>query len=282
MSVTEDARVPSLESRLLALCNVCANVREAGPYQECSDYFSAARLLDVPQAFVAGENAIHAALIGRIPEGTVVCFRGTLAFDDTTRTPVQRLEDWSSDFDARLIEWVGSTDCHEGFANAVDALNMLELLPIDEPVIFAGHSKGGGMAQLAAIAFWLRTGRRSIVRTFGAPRPGGRSLAQAYARAPIDLVRFEASGDVVPHVPFQPALATLLSASLGAVLPHGLYDYQSVGTQRYITASGAIGTQQEPGVGMGIIGHWSLGQFDRIREAHSIEVGSRYWNGVNS
>lgn len=279
---------PSLDAKLLAICNVAANVRVAGPYSEDSAYFSSAAFLSVPMALVGGPDAINAALIGAVAEGTVICFRGTLAADDATRRARERLRDWCQDFEAILSPWVeGSGLCHLGFTNALASiglpLTMIDWIDYDHPVIFCGHSKGGACAQLAALRYWLEFNRPVSCITFGAPRCGDSRFAVAVEHSGVLIRRYENYGDCVPHVPFEPRLAKLLGL---AQFP---CDYRSAGQVSWIDSAGQVEQpdglfgelQVEASSAIAVAKTLTLGGFEAVRDAHSIAMGGGYWNGVH-
>src|SRR5205085_8019711 len=130
------------------------------------------------------------AVIGRIAEGQVICYRGTLGFDDETRPESQRILDWVQDFHAELVAWRGLSGlCHGGFTRAVDSLEEgLKPFLSTKNRIFTGHSKGGAMAQLAARWYCATRQRPSVCSTFGAPRAGNEQFALAFENSPVSLV----------------------------------------------------------------------------------------------
>ena len=281
MTPLQGIRTDELDAKLLAICNVSYGVREPGPVIYADGYTDLCGFLpfSTPVAMTGGEDGINACLIGSIREGIVVCFRGTIAFDDETHTAEERFLDWKQDFEAPLCEWLLSADCHKGFAAAVDSLDFLGLLPREHPVIFCGHSKGGAMAHLAALKLWSKTGRGSTVTTFGAPRAGGRSFAQIFGRAPIDCRRYEGCGDVVPLVPFSGPLAELFADLLQKEFT--AWDYEPVGQQVYVRGSALDMAPSRLRSAVDVALHLRQGGFQAVREAHSIAVDSNYWRGVN-
>lgn len=75
-------------------------------------------------------------------------------------------------------------------------------LPWERKLIITGHSKGGGIAQMAAVR--LRHLRPTVV-TFGAPMVGDIAFASEYPLAidggGVTLTRYEGYSDIVPHLP---------------------------------------------------------------------------------
>lgn len=272
----------TLEARLLAVCNVAANVRESGYFREDSEAFAGAGFVgSMPKAIVGGTDGINAALVGDIGDATVVCYRGTLAPDDETRTLDQRLLDWAHDAEAVLCPWIDGMLCHQGFCNAVDSIN-LRMPDMPGQIVFTGHSKGGALAQLAALRFWLTYRKPVRCVTFGAPRAGASSFATAIADSGVSLTRFENAGDLVPHLPLDPRLAR----SIG--LPVETFDFRSAGTIAFVTATGEVerpeGLFEELQVEASAMLHVAksiASGFETVRAAHSIAEGGGYWNGVH-
>jgi hypothetical protein len=185
------------------------------------------------------------ALVGRVPEGIVVAFRGTLPpFDlapdcktvtnpDILGLPV--LLDWQNNFQAELdpgamisqVRIAGAI--HKGFGASLAGLwagiaaKVDQLRGADDSphLYFTGHSKGGALANLAALcarSVWRNAAVKAA--TFGAPHVGDHDFAQAYQAASIDCQRYEVDGDMVPHVP----VAGFVAGSLG------FHKFEPVGT----------------------------------------------------
>lgn len=275
-----------LEQKLLSICNVAADIGVAGPIGYDNGYFSGCGFtnpLEQPVAYTGGVDAINAALVGRIPEGTVICYRGTLSPDDATRTPEQRLLDWIQDSEAVLVPWIsGAGRCHQGFAKAVDSISGFSPLEIQGPVIFTGHSKGGACATLAALRYWLAYRKPVECVTFGAPRAGSASFCTAIADSGVSLTRFENSGDLVPHVPLDSRLARYLG------LPVQAFDFQSAGNLAWIDPQGEVENPTDLFEEVQVHGS-AIVQLAKslaagpgfIRQAHSIAMGSGYWRAVH-
>jgi hypothetical protein len=296
----------NLDARLLAICNVAASVRYSGQYEESTPYFEMANFLEAPTAIVAGFEGVNAILVGRIAvesnypgapavNKTVMCYRSTLSPDDRSRPPGQRLADWCQNFEALLVQWItGVGLCHQGFANALNSiarepLNVWPMIPADEPIVFTGHSKGG-MAQLAALVYWLQHRDRGAVEcvTFGSPRVGGSAFATAISNSGVTIRRYENAVDCVPRVPFEPRVAELL-ARIFQIDCLKTADYHSAGSLRFIGRDGVVLSPQSieeeflveakaiAALGLGA----TTGGFEAVRDAHSIAMNSGYWNAVN-
>ncbi|MGB8400434.1 lipase family protein [Bradyrhizobium sp.] len=115
------------------------------------------------------------------------------------------LANWISDFDARLDKTTGAAEGYEGAADAVwDDLKKLlgNFIPADGRVFVTGHSLGGALAALIArrIATEL-SANVDAVYTFGMPRPGSRTFADAYNRQlGLRTFRMVHGDDIVPTV----------------------------------------------------------------------------------
>jgi hypothetical protein len=211
-----------------------------------------ARWLEPPLEISA--PPIDFALAGRFAEGVVIAFRGTLPPLDLTpdgRTIVGPpfgqwpavIRDWLNNLNT-LLQPDAPTGSrprlpghvHPGFAGSLDRLWADVAAAVDRlrggnagtRLYFAGHSKGGAIANLAAVcARQIWPDATAKVATFGAARAGDATFARAYLAAGIDCQRYEVDGDLVPDIPpggvavgaghdaaavtFRPPLSRLLS-----------------------------------------------------------------------
>ena len=175
-----------------------------------------------------GAPLIDFALAGRFAEGIVVAFRGTLPPLDLSPdgkrivgpAPASWpavIRDWLNNLNARLRADAPTGDrpalpgrIHPGFAGSLDRLwngvagAVDRLRGGDEAprLYFTGHSKGGALANLAALCA-RRAWPQSTVKaaTFAAPRAGDAAFARAYQAAGIDCRRYEIAEDLVPGLP---------------------------------------------------------------------------------
>lgn len=169
---------------------------------------------------------IDLALVGRVPEGVVVAFRGSLppffgAYADDGWTV---LLDWLNDANSLCVAEPGLPGgVHLGFAESLRRLwadgegemgvrhavqAMLDQSLLDRKsrrhLFVTGHSKGGALANLfayraARVGAWMDMG--VSVATIAAARVGNAEFARAYAAERIACLRYELAGDVVPHLP---------------------------------------------------------------------------------
>ncbi len=184
--------------------------------------------LEPPQA--VGGRSIDFALVGRFPQGLVIAFRGTLPPLDLrpdgsiVGTPLAQLprvlRDWRNSLNGLELHPDAPAGrrpalpgrIHRGFAGSLNGLfddiaAEIDRLRAGEEAIhlyFTGHSKGGAIANLAALCARHILPRATVKAvTFGAPRAGDAVFAEAYRAAGIDCQRFEVAGDPVTGVPPQ-------------------------------------------------------------------------------
>ena len=196
---------------------------------------------------------IDQALVGRIAEGVLVAFRGSVSpFDPADADGWVVLLDWLNDANAVCLpgKSYAGAGVHWGFAESMRRLwedadglpgirsAIAALLAEGAPrrLFVTGHSKGGALANLAA----FRAARLSQwadmpieVQTVGAARAGNRDFAAAYAATRIRCRRYEVAFDLIPHLPPGPGTprwALLLLRKLGPPVS-GMSDYHPVGTR---------------------------------------------------
>lgn len=171
---------------------------------------------------------IDFALAGRFAEGIVIAFRGTLPPLDLSpdgsrivAPPFVQwpaiIEDWRNDIHVTMradapagVRPPLPGRVHPGFAASLDRLWGGIVAAVDRlrggdaapRLYFTGHSKGGALANLAALCA-RRAWPEAIVKaaTFGAARAGDADFAKAYREAGIDCQRYEVAQDLVPGLP---------------------------------------------------------------------------------
>lgn len=250
------------------------------------------------------EGRIDGALVGRIAEGVVIAFRGTLAPTVANITAATRsFFDWANDgwcVAAPNGHYAGRV--HEGFAGSVDRLwddhatygpgigsLVNQRLAEDGPkrLFVTGHSKGGALANLGA----LRARRTwpdlppPKVLTIAAARAGDQGFADAYAAAGIDCLAYEAAFDLVPLLPpgaQSPAKLMEALARAGAAINVAPFGYVRVGTRRFHAESWAQYLwdiwlrlrMRIPGVS------FPEQALTALASAHLIDQGSQYFNYI--
>jgi hypothetical protein len=257
------APAPTVEGRLICACNCAYDISQTGqlPTGPTTRYYVGAGFLSTPAAFV-DPTGIHAGLVGNTPDGVVLALRGTLTFNFQDRLS---LRDWLNDFATALVrpDWLPADSgarVHDGFLSALEALvvqgaqtevtNRLQAAGAGTKLLITGHSKGGGVAPLAAMRLWKTAAFPSQVVTFAAPHAGNPAFADLYGNASIVHTRYEFQDDIVPHVPptIGGVLAQLESVPwIGNLLPGLLqFDYEPVGELRFIDWSNDIVADSKP------------------------------------
>jgi hypothetical protein len=234
-----------------------------------------------PNGYVSGPDAINAALVGAAPDGIIIAFRGTLPPDSLVAAP-------------GLPGLV-----HRGFNDSLNSLWPLmqpEIAALaaanrNLPLYVTGHSKGGAVADLAAILCdTLISGaglsNPIIVCTFAAARPGDSDFATEYNRRIAHSTRNEYADDIVPHLPPGDALRAIIAqipsiAEVHARLPIG---FEPVGDLHYFARGSTVPVGDSPLLQVRRIA--SLAEtmfafrFDQIVADHSIGPGSGYATAI--
>lgn len=203
-----------------------------------------------------GHRTIDLALVGRVSEGVVVAFRGTLPpFFAGDNDGWSVLLDWLNDTMSLCIdapEYGGGV--HMGFAESARRLwedagsapgvktaveAMLEQSRADgrarRHLFVTGHSKGGALANLSAyraahVMEWRDMG--VSVATIAAARAGNAAFARAYAATRIACLRYEIPSDLVPHLPPGPHTPHWVNVVARGLVPRlAATDYHPVGVR---------------------------------------------------
>ena len=227
-----------------------------------------------PGSFCAYQSSsragIDAFLYGETDEYAILAFRGTLpARLVVDRDRLDRIfADWLNNARAHLVAGAGigvPGYVHEGYAQSLDALwwgtgGLGELLPRlraavaqGRRLLLTGHSKGGALAQLAALR--LAAGghglRAAAVHTFAAPRAGNHTFANAFEGVLAGSVwRFEFQDDIVPHLPPTEALWFAVRSALrgtGSSLNGGFSEGSWAALKARSQAIGEIGSYESVG-----------------------------------
>jgi hypothetical protein len=285
---------PTLDGRLICACTCTYSVSADGTLSldPTDTYYDGAGFPQPPTTFVGGDEQIDACLVGAVPDGIVVAFRGTLGFD-IHQYPT--LLDWLNDFNAVPIAAAGFPgQVHQGFLGALDAIWDRLAAEVDRqrvgqaatmPLLVTGHSKGGAMAALAAWRF-RSAGIPTKVITFAAAKSGNSAFCKAY-NAVMDHTRYEYADDIVPHLPPSQGgfLDTLSALPIVGSQFAGLerFDYETVGTLRFIDWTGDI---EDDSPGLTVERTLSLVRlivrlrFAQIGSDHMIACGSGYMTAV--
>lgn len=230
MSFTTPYQPTALDAQLLFACGVSYTIGANPPVPLTTEpYFAGTGFkAGTTQTIIQGiipETA--GCLIGQITVGNtntiVLAFRGTMP---------NEINDWATDLLAEPIDtstinpappYVFPGSIHSGFY-----LSLAEILPQIEtelssllatlgkttPIAITGHSKGGGMASLAA--YYLVNGANLgismsnvTVTTFAGPNPGDTVFAAAMA--PFNQKNFINNLDIVPWLALTPTYASAIA-----------------------------------------------------------------------
>lgn len=198
---------------------------------------------------------IDLALVGRVPEGVVVAFRGSLppffgAYEGDGWTV---LLDWLNDANSICVQEPGyAGGVHLGFAESMRRLwvdgdgemgvrhavqALLDQTLLDgksrRHLFVTGHSKGGALANLfawraARMGAWMDM--PVSVATIAAARAGNAAFAKAYAGERIACLRYEMADDLVPHLPPGPETPDWVRGIARTLAPKlATMDYHAVG-----------------------------------------------------
>jgi hypothetical protein len=205
-------------------------------------------------------RAIDLALVGRVAEGVVVAFRGTLPpFFGGGHDGWTVLLDWLNDSRSLCIaapEYGGGV--HLGFAQSTrrlwedldgtpgvrSAIQQQLELGARRHLFVTGHSKGGALANLAAYRAARLPEWRDMaisVATIAAARAGNSAFAKSYAASRIACLRYEVPSDLVPHLPPGPQTPRWVKMLARRLVP-GLAetDYHPVGLRVSLGARQSI------------------------------------------
>jgi hypothetical protein len=292
---------PTLEGRLLcasgAAYAITGDAKTLAPDPK-DVYIDGAGFLQPPAVFSAGPLSIDGCLVGEIPDGLVLAFRGTMPLNFNDAPTVR---DWVSDFEANPITVTGFPGAvHAGFSGALAVLAPSITAELQKqqantqpgrPLFITGHSKGGAMAALAAWSLHGTPGEAVKVVTFAAAKPGDSAFRAAYESAGIDHTRYEYNIDIVPHLPLSDGGFIDVLSGFPLPLP-GLgdfisnlsrFDYQPVGTLQYIESNGQI-VDDGPGLrasrDQALVKAILELQFQQIAMNHTIGCGSGYLSAI--
>src|SRR6267142_384720 len=235
----------SLNATLMCAGGTAYGISETGVYASMKPFNGAIAYTPDPVPVCGG--LINACLVGQTSDGIIVAFRGTVATD---------WKDWLEDCMVEPIEVAGLPGrVHKGFYAAVHSVIDRVIAAVrtlkpsaDNPVYVTGHSKGGGMAPIAALL--LKNAGIDVrqVVTFAAPKSGNVEFKNGYEAVFNNHLRFENYGDLVPLVPASASLGNLIE--IIRLIPHigsdlaaslaksALWNYAHVGTQMFIEGPG--------------------------------------------
>ncbi|MNJ84939.1 Lipase (class 3) [compost metagenome] len=260
--------------------------------------YNALGFIETP--YVITDLIIEAALVGKTSFGIVVAFRGTLPPELNWDSAL----DWIQDFLAFPTDNINLPgEVHEGFLFALisladgirDAITALDG-GNSLPIYITGHSKGGGIAPIAAMyfknAFKLKIEQ---VVTFAGPNCGNTDFVNAFNQTYPDTRRYENYLDIIPLLPPDPEFIDVLEDFPD--LPQELidvlnafknFDYEPVGNLIYID-SYAIAVPYSASsartllpIRMGEIALQLAENWRMVVSAHHPGCGYRYMEGTCS
>lgn len=287
---------PTLAGQMLCASVYAYAIQPDGSFDSSYPPYDTASGLSQPDALFAGigELDLDACLVGlnTAQNAVVVAFRGTLPPSEKSVTTAL---DWIDDFYAETISVPGIPGkVHAGFWDSVDKL-WAQLLPKVQalmknntlPLYITGHSKGGAMASLAAMRFATSENIKPAgIFTFASPMPGDQDFANGYLFNSIHT-RYEYQDDIVPHLPPDATLVTLLQdlPDIGKYFDFMQnWDYTPVGTLQFINWSDQF---QGESVGLDIERVYHLLklmaelQFGTILGDHGADCGDGYMTAIN-
>jgi hypothetical protein len=202
-------------------------------------------------------RTIDAALVGRVEEGVVVAFRGTLPpFFGGRHDGWTVLLDWLNDSMSVCVdrpEYGGGV--HLGFAESMrrlwddsdgqpgvrSAIQIMLDRGARRHLFVTGHSKGGALANLCAYRASRLDEWRDMavsVATIAAARAGNAAFAESYAATRIVCLRYEIPHDLVPHLPPGPHTPAWVHGVARQIWPRlATTNYHPVGTR---VSTGAV------------------------------------------
>ena len=239
----------SITARLLCAARHAYDVTVSGPLADSGD---SARigLAGQVDGFAVGVDRIDAAFVGEAPDAIIAAFRGTLPPGSPNAGQV--ILDWVNDVDAALVTDPGGLPgkVHEGFLGSLNglwpgvepAIKARSAANPAKPIYITGHSKGGPLANLAAMRLRaaLPAATPVMAATFAGARPGDDAFAAAYEAAIPHGARYEYADDIVPHLPPGDAFVAMFQSlpEIGPTVRNLTSGYASAGDLHFIDWSG--------------------------------------------
>lgn len=290
----------TIDCTLLCASGAAYNINQQTGLYTADPVFSKAVNYSADPVPISSAGKLNACLVGKNADGILVAFRGTLPPGEPKSLP-----DWIQDFLAIQVNGENLPGkVHLGFVEALDtiiadviaAVNNLD--PANNAVYVTGHSKGGGLAPLAA---WLLNHAGIKVKqviTFAAPKPGDVAFKTAYEAAFPNHVRYENFGDLVPLLPPSPDLPELIAPLISRIRDVGPeiaqrlqraaeWEFRPVGTELYIESAKnkfALKTNEpvadQTGDFFGYLFAHLFGIFPALGDAHTLKCGFGYMSGT--
>jgi predicted lipase len=138
----------------------------------------------------SSDPSIIRGLVAQTKMGLVVSIKGT-----------QNIRDLFTDFKASKKTFLGGYRVHEGFLGEYNIIWPQLKKDTHQPIYVTGHSAGGAVATLLALAMNTQWGINPIVATFGSPRVGDHLFTKYYNLLIPNTTRVVHNLDIVPRVP---------------------------------------------------------------------------------
>lgn len=134
----------------------------------------------------------------RLCDTIYVTFRGT-------SSP----KDFLSDLDIKRFKFKNGIIIHNGFWKQFksvepELVKNFDMHPDARKFVFAGHSLGGALAQIAAVYFGDLYKKYTVCHTFGSPRVGNDKFVEWFHQHVQENVRVQNSKDPVTMIPMMP------------------------------------------------------------------------------
>ncbi len=292
---------PTLEGRLLcasgAAYAITGDAKTLAP-DPTDVYINGAGFLQPPAVFSAGPLSIDGCLVGEIPDGLVLAFRGTMPFNINDPPTVR---DWVGDFQADPIAVNGFPGAvHAGFSGALAVLAPSITAELQKqqanaqpgrPLFITGHSKG---------ARWRHWPRGASTRTPSSPsrsspsRRPSREIPRSGppTRRPGSTTSATSTTSISSRISRCPTAdsstccrgSRCRSPALGDFISNlRRFDYQPVGTLQYIESNGQIvddSTALRTSRDQTLVREILELQLQQIALNHSIGCGSGYMSAI--
>ena len=247
----------------------------------------------IEDPFVVTSSQIEACLIGKTKSEIIVAFRGTLPPAWTWDS----LFDWIQNIflaEPKAYDYIPGK-VHSGFHFALmsladDVVQAIHNLDPSHslPLYITGHSKGGGMASIAAMLFRNKYNLKvEQTITIAGPKPGDIDFSKVYETTFNNDINYENYLDIVPFLAPSDFFIDLLKLIPG--LPQNFrklldkaseWNYENVGQVKYINEKGQLAPPPSNFDRVKVIAETLPFHPSKIGDAHHISCGYRYMKGI--
>lgn len=301
---------PTIQGRMLCASVLAYSVPDNGTINppnnnipQTSPYYNGAGYTSPPTMIASDYDISNAACtVGLTQDGIVLAFRGTV---------YNSITDWINDLLLKPVTVNGMPGkVHYGFNKAVSVL----LLPIvatltqlkkanpTAKLYITGHSKGAGMAPIAAMYLMANSIKAEAMYLYAPPLPATNDFVMVYNRIFPNTFLYENHLDIVPLMPPSPTTAGGLDyyflangspeAEIAAGIITGLafFGYSAVGTTantfyiqapvngqyNIVTLDFSVYLEQLKDIGTAL----TAGDISEIAAAHNSRCGADYMNAL--